>query len=269
MHNVAHALIKSDIRKSFDFYSQQLTFEDEYKLLAEQSLHSYSDSNEKFSELSKEQEEELKRLHESRIDINALTDRFSSIQSDLHSEVDRANTTISELVKRVKELENKASIDPLTKVYNRRALDSYLNAFLEHTNQKELAMHLFMIDVDNFKKINDNYGHLIGDKVLIFLANLLKKTLRDGDKVFRYGGEEFVIVLNRITDEGCKLVADRLLDLVRNNKLLSQNEQIAVTMSIGATQYKPGDTIETLIQRADEALYLAKKSGKDQLKVKQ
>ncbi|MEA3372116.1 MAG: GGDEF domain-containing protein [Campylobacterota bacterium] len=268
LHDIANAVIKSDFNKSFDFYSQQLTFEDEYKLLAEQSLHSYSNTSDKFAELTKEQLKALDELHESKIDITAVTDRFASIQSDLHGEISQANSTISELIQRVKELENKAAIDPLTKVYNRRGLDSYLDTIINHHHQKDLVMHLYMIDIDDFKKVNDTYGHLVGDKVLIFVANMLKKTLRDGDKVFRFGGEEFVIVLNRITHEGCKMVAERLLDLVRNNKLISQSGQISVTMSIGATQFKTGDTIETLIQRADEALYLAKENGKDQLKVK-
>ena len=163
LHNVAHALIKSDIRKSFDFYSQQLTFEDEYKLLAEQSLHSYSDSNEKFSELSKEQEEELKRLHESRIDINALTDRFSSIQSDLHSEVDRANTTISELVKRVKELAILIGREPYQS-------DPY----------KEMSQEFYDIWFDQL--------HMVGTVGLVPLILIAKTDLGNVPPAFQPGG---------------------------------------------------------------------------------
>lgn len=268
LHDIAHALLKSDFKRPFNFFSPALTFEEEYKLLAQQSLDSYTDTSEKVAEISREQLDALDALQGTTINVDDLAQRFSSIQSHLSGEVDRANSTINSLVNRVKELESKAAIDPLTKTYNRRTLDTYLQTILEHTEDRAIQMHLFMIDVDDFKSINDTYGHLVGDKVLIFLSNLLKKTLRDGDKVFRYGGEEFIIILNRITNDGCRLVAERLLELTRNNKLISQKQQISVTISIGATPYRAGDTMESIIQRADEALYLAKKSGKNQLKVK-
>ncbi len=268
LHDLANALVKNDFKNPFDLYLlQQLTFEEEYKLLAKQSLDSYSSTNEIVAELSKEQQETLDDLHTSKIDISALSDRFASIQSHLQNEVEQANKTIASLIKRVQNLEAKASIDPLTKVYNRRALDDHLSTVITHKHQHPLSMFLLMIDIDDFKKINDTYGHIAGDKVLIFIANMLKKTLRDGDKIFRYGGEEFVIVLNRIALDGCELVAERLLELVRSGKLISKDGQISVTMSIGATQFRAEDTIETLVTRADKALYLAKNSGKDQLKV--
>jgi diguanylate cyclase (GGDEF)-like protein len=121
------------------------------------------------------------------------------------------------------------------------------------------------LDVDDFKVINDTFGHIAGDKILIFIANILKKTLRDGDKVFRYGGEEFVIVLNRITDEHCKNITLRILELIRKNKLIYKGQSINVTMSIGATKYKESDNEDTLMSRADKALYRAKNSGKNQM----
>jgi diguanylate cyclase (GGDEF)-like protein len=124
-----------------------------------------------------------------------------------------------------------------------------------------------MIDADNFKLINDKFGHIAGDKVLIFLAKLFKKALRDGDRVYRFGGEEFIILLNRTDMEGAKLVAERLLTLCRSNKPLFQNQQISVTLSIGMTQLKEGDTIDTIIERSDTALYKAKNNGKDRLEM--
>jgi diguanylate cyclase (GGDEF)-like protein len=125
--------------------------------------------------------------------------------------------------------------------------------------------HLLILDIDDFKSVNDKHGHLAGDKVLIFIANILKKTLRDGDKVFRYGGEEFVIILNRIDDEHCHKVTKRLLELIRSNKLIYKGEGLRVTMSVGATKYSAGDTPDSIIARADKALYKAKARGKNQM----
>jgi diguanylate cyclase (GGDEF)-like protein len=262
LHDVANALIKTEFRAPFNFYAPYMTFEEEYKQLAMTSLDSYNDSNKMFAEISQQQQNALDDL----VNTEELTRRFTDIQSNLSSEVERANQTITQLSSRVKELENKASIDPLTKVYNRRAMDNYLSSILAIEDQN-VPMHLLLIDVDDFKHVNDTYGHIAGDKVLIVLANIMKSTLRDSDRLFRYGGEEFIIALNRITDEGCKIVAERILTLARNNKLLYKNEQFSVTLSIGATVMKKDDTLESLITRADQALYRAKERGKDQMEV--
>jgi len=268
LHEIANSLFENNFKSPLNLYSQRFSFDREYKLLAEKSIHSYSGSNEKFSELAKAQQTVLDNVSTDLFDFDEFSRRFETIQSHLNEEVLKANTTIGQLLSRVKELENKASVDSLTKVYNRRALKSHLDSiFSLEQNNHDLNMHLFMIDIDDFKKVNDTYGHVTGDKVLIFLSNILKKTLRHGDKIFRYGGEEFIIILNRITPEQCKLVAERILNLVRSNKLLTNQNQIVITLSIGSTQFKRGDTMESIIGRADKALYLAKNSGKDQLKV--
>ncbi len=268
LHDIANSLFKNDFKYPFDFYSQQITFEEDYKLVAKQSLSSYSDSHEKFTELTKAQQIVLEKISTNKGRPEELSKRFKKIHTHLNEELLKANALINQLINRVSILEDKASIDPLTKVHNRRALDTHLEAMAaldEHEHQ--IMMHILMLDVDDFKRINDTYGHLIGDKVLILLANILKNTLREGDKVFRYGGEEFVIILNRITQEGCDLVCARILDLVRSDRLTIKDEEIKVTLSIGATMFKYDDTPESALQRADQALYLAKNAGKDQVKV--
>ena len=173
---------------------------------------------------------------------------------------------ITLLTDRVHELESKVSVDPLTKVYNRRAMEHYLTRFIEHNSRENtLPMHLMMVDIDNFKSVNDTYGHIAGDKVLILLANLLKKTLRDSDKIFRYGGEEFIVALNRVSAEAVNVVAERISALVRKNRLKYRDREFGVTLSLGVTVLQPGDTIESLLERADKALYKAKANGKDQI----
>jgi diguanylate cyclase (GGDEF)-like protein len=122
-----------------------------------------------------------------------------------------------------------------------------------------------MIDIDDFKVVNDTYGHVAGDKILIYLTHLLRKTLRDGDKIFRYGGEEFVVILNRISSDVCLDITNRLLELIRSNQLLYKGDSINITISVGTTQYHKGDTQDSLLERADKALYRSKTNGKNQM----
>ncbi|HFU77799.1 MAG TPA: GGDEF domain-containing protein [Epsilonproteobacteria bacterium] len=228
-----------------------------YKLLAKESIDSYATTSENFRNIASEAK---------LVDIDSLNDAFKGIQEQLDSEVERANETITSLIERVKHLEVKSNLDPLTKIYNRRAMEHYFETVLEPGRPLQ-NFAIMMIDIDDFKKINDTHGHQAGDKVLIFLARLLKRTLREGDKVFRYGGEEFLVTLNRINPEVCHKISDRILSLVRENTLLYKDVQLSITLSIGATMYDDGDTKEALIDRADKALYRAKHNGKDRIEV--
>ena len=239
-------------------------FQNAYKDIANKSLSSYANTNANIEELTKMHEKTLMECNAQHIDLPSLTNKFDEIQSHMSDEVKKANEIITQLTTQVKTLEEKSNLDSLTKVFNRRALSSYLKTVCAN---EELAyeFHLLILDIDDFKNINDKYGHVAGDKVLIFIANILKKTLRDGDKVFRYGGEEFIIILNRIDDEHCKKITNRLLNLVRGNKLIYKGEGLRVTMSIGTTRYAKGDTPDSLVARADKALYKAKDNGKNQM----
>ncbi|MDQ1263642.1 MAG: hypothetical protein QG559_643 [Campylobacterota bacterium] len=236
-------------------------FSNSYRELVNQSLSSYEYTNGQFEILTKLQEETLQECHSTEIDLSLVTAKFSEIQSHMTQEIKRANQVITELTNKVKTLEQTSNLDPLTNVFNRRALNSHLSNTL--SNKISYDMHVLMLDVDNFKFINDNYGHITGDKILIFIANLLKKTLRDGDKLFRYGGEEFTIILNRNTDSQSEAVAQRILNLISANNLIYLGEKIEVTASIGMTKIIGNDTIETLLSRADKALYISKSNGKN------
>ena len=244
-------------------YAESL-FHNAYKDIAEQSLKSYASTNASIEKLTILHGETLDECQETHINLPDLTTKFNEIQTHMTEEVQKANNIITQLTQQVKILEKKSNLDALTKVYNRRALISYLDNVCSN-DILPYSFHMLILDIDDFKIINDSYGHIAGDKVLIFIANILRKTLRDGDKVFRYGGEEFIIILNRIDDELCLKITNRLLKLIRNNKLIYKGESLNVTMSIGTTKYKDTDSSDTLIARADKALYTAKKNGKDQM----
>jgi len=239
-------------------------FTNTYKEIAKKGLLSYKHTNGRFEELRKMHVDTLNQCQEQHIDLDAITSKFNEIQSHMNDEVIRANRIITQLTQQVKTLEETSKLDSLTKVFNRRALSEYLNTVCKKEKLR-YELHVLMLDIDNFKMINDKYGHIAGDKILIFLANILKKTLRDGDKVFRYGGEEFVVILNRLDEKKCKQIASRLLTLVSDNQLIYKGETINVTISIGTTVLAPRDTPDSLISRADKALYRAKENGKNQM----
>ncbi|MCD6189947.1 MAG: GGDEF domain-containing protein [Sulfurimonas sp.] len=241
-------------------------FHNVYRELTKKSLSSYTDTNNKIEILAQVHEDTLLECDEDNLDLPLLKSKFHEIQDAMAVEVKKANETIKYLHEQVKTLEKNSNLDGLTKVYNRRALSTYLT---EVCSKEKLPndLHALILDIDDFKKVNDTHGHLAGDKVLIFIANILRKTLRDGDRVFRYGGEEFVIILNRLDDMQCKNITNRIIGLIRNNKLVYKGVSLSVTMSIGATKFISGDTPDSLIYRADKALYKAKENGKDQMYV--
>ena len=243
----------------------KVAFSNEYKDLAHQSILDYKGTNDRFEELAQIHKQTIEECCEEHIDISAINVQFSEIQGHMIEEVQRANHVITNLTKKIKELERNSNLDSLTKIFNRRALSTYFISLCSNKHIKN-DVHIILLDVDNFKDINDTYGHIAGDKVLMFLANILKKTLRDGDKVFRYGGEEFLIVLNRTTTTDSITAATRILELIRSNRLIYQGDSLSVTMSAGLTKYISGDTPDTLLERADKALYSAKENGKDQMK---
>jgi len=242
----------------------KLAFTNAYKEIAKKSISSYKATNDKFEELGKMHQSALEEVQDKLIDLPTINSKFNEIQSHMTEEVQKANSIITQLNMQIKALEEDSNLDGLTKVFNRRALDRYLKKVTQK-EQLQHELHLLILDIDDFKSINDTYGHVAGDKVLIFIANLLRNTLRDGDKVFRYGGEEFIIILNRITENKCLEIAQRILKIISSNTLLYKGKSVNVTISIGATKYVEGDTPESLIARADKALYNSKEQGKNQL----
>ncbi len=242
----------------------KLAFSNAYKEIANKTLSSYKNTNNRFEKLTQIHEQAVQSCETQLIDMPSIKEKFNEIQNHMSQEVQRANQVIAQLSTQVKELESSSNLDALTKIFNRRALDAYLENVCDKKELKH-ELHVLLLDIDDFKQINDKYGHIAGDKILIFVANMLRKALRDGDKLFRYGGEEFLIVLNRIDVNTCQEIAGRILKLVSSNQLFYKGESINVTMSIGSTLFYPKDTPETLINRADKALYKSKKSGKNQI----
>ena len=174
---------------------------------------------------------------------------------------------IISLRKELKIARREADIDFLTGLPNRRRFFRALEDFLKDLSEKNYPFSFIMIDIDNFKNINDSYGHLSGDEVLKEIASILKFYLRANTIVGRLGGEEFGIILPGVGKEDAKNVAERLRKIIQNRKIHTNEAEIKVTASFGVAQAKKDDSIETLIDRADKALYEAKKTGKNKVVV--
>ena len=161
-----------------------------------------------------------------------------------------------------KELEKLANVDLLTCLYNRRKITEILEAELKRFNRHNVVFSLMFLDIDYFKKINDTYGHDVGDIVLKGFADLLVSNVRSVDNVGRWGGEEFLIVLIESDSEKAKIVAEKIQANLSN---VSFDQVGKITASIGISEATDEDTLETIIKRADEALYRAKDLGRNRI----
>lgn len=162
------------------------------------------------------------------------------------------------------ELKNLTLIDHLTELYNRRYFDMYFEKEYPLLVEKKSNLCLILLDIDHFKKINDNYGHVYGDKVLIRLSKIIKRSLRNTDTVVRMGGEEFVIILPETNIKTAVRIAQNVRENVANSKFFYKGERIVVTISLGVAKYNNQSLVE-LLEEADNALYQAKDRGRNQV----
>jgi len=161
-----------------------------------------------------------------------------------------------------------AMTDTLTGIYNRRQFMSLGVQEFQRARRYNRNFSVIMIDIDHFKKVNDTYGHMVGDSVLQQVAVLIQRTLRSVDIPGRYGGEEFSIILPETGTEEAQRVAERLRSLLEEKVMLVVNHSIRITASFGVASYVRDDqSLETLLNQADRALYTAKQAGRNQVKI--
>ena len=168
--------------------------------------------------------------------------------------------------KNIEEKHNKltqlAIKDSLTGVGNRRALDAKLSELVTKQARRSSILSLIMIDIDNFKLINDDHGHIVGDQILVQIARIIEGRIRSTDTLYRFGGEEFVIVPLDMKLKATQKLAEQLRILVENHALVPDNP---VTISLGVAEYKQDESSTSWMKRADEALYRAKNGGRNQV----
>ena len=160
-----------------------------------------------------------------------------------------------------------ATIDPVTGLYNRRFFQEVLNREAARSQRSSTTLSLMMIDVDNFKVINDTHGHPVGDKVLVQIGRVISECIRHTDFVFRYGGDEFAVLLPGTTAEGAMRAAEKILERARSGNMPELPGSAITTVSIGIAERNRGDAHQTLADNADHALLEAKRAGKNTIRI--
>lgn len=161
-------------------------------------------------------------------------------------------------------MDRMTKIDAVTELYNHKTFHEYLDRLIDQSSRSGLRLHLAMLDIDNFKKINDKFGHQVGDIVLSNLADGLRQCSSPHDFISRYGGEEFAIILVDQSDDEVSASAERIRAHVEQMNIIEMDGQ-AVTISIGLQAYSKGSSKEELFRSADGALYEAKRAGKNKV----
>jgi diguanylate cyclase (GGDEF)-like protein len=166
--------------------------------------------------------------------------------------------------KKQKKIEKKAYYDALTGIYNRNKFDEIFKKEIIRANRYSNKLTLAIIDIDKFKNTNDKYGHLIGDEVLVMMTENINNNIRSTDIFARWGGEEFVILFLESSNVEAKIISEKIKDKIQKSK-----HPIAgsLTISFGISQYIEGDSVKDIFKRADDALYLSKKNGRNRIKV--
>lgn len=170
--------------------------------------------------------------------------------------------------RRIRKLQQTVLLDPLTTIGNRRHLESRLKIRMVDFTENQLPFGLLFCDLDHFKTVNDTFGHNLGDKVLRMVAQTLRGNIRETDTMGRWGGEEFLVILQDIDAESLLTIGEKLLNLVRKSHLILQDRRLlSVTISIGGTLVRKNDTIESVIERADRLMYQSKADGRNRITI--
>jgi len=195
--------------------------------------------------------------------VQALVQQTQSRLQEEHARASELTSRVNELESELRRLSTEVSTDQLTQIANRRGLLQAFEAERSRVEREGAALAVGLLDIDNFKRLNDELGHSAGDEALRSLAAVVSKSLRPSDMVARYGGEEFVVLLPATpVDEGQQILT-RLQRSLSGGLFMHEQKQVFVTFSAGVTAYRAGESIEAALERADQALYEAKRTGKN------
>ncbi len=204
--------------------------------------------------------EDLAQAH--RIVIQGI-DRVIASNLNLKNELASSQEVLADQKKQIENLQTAVRIDALTQLANRAYFDEKLSESLNILKRYNETFSLMMIDLDNFKDINDTYGHPAGDRILKGVAFKIRESLRSSDFLARFGGDEFALILIKANAHIASEVAWKLCENLRGSRFLLDDIPIITTLSIGVAEADPGDTEDSLLKRADEALYRVKQTGRN------
>lgn len=206
------------------------------------------------AELMQETRQVQQSAQRSREDMHAMRQRIEEAELEiarLHAELAQASEHVRQ--------------DALTGILNRKGMEEALAKEVSRFDRHHVPLCVSLLDIDNFKRLNDTLGHQAGDSALVHLAQVIRETLRPQDTVARYGGEEFVILLPQTSLEESIQVVTRLQRELTRRFFMHNNEKLLITFSAGVAEFATGETAEAALQRADQAMYLAKRSGKNRV----
>jgi len=210
-------------------------------------------------------------LEEIRAVISQIIEKTKTLGSfgkQVRSKLNETKEALQALRKDFERVKTEASVDFLTGLANRKAFNDALIEQMNEAVSQQKELTLLLVDIDNFKKFNDEHGHLIGDEVLKLVAKKIKEIVRGRDFLARFGGEEFAVILPQTPLEGAQVVAKSINRLFAQTvlKALHMSTTLGkVTVSVGVARYRPGELPDTLINRADRALYRAKQTGRNRV----
>jgi diguanylate cyclase len=196
------------------------------------------------------------------------TRRMQDANHQLEQKLESSRSDIAALQRDLDDVRREAMLDPLTKIFNRKHFDEGLVKAFADADADESPLCLMLLDIDNFKRFNDTWGHQTGDQVLRLVAMTLKSNIKGKDMAARYGGEEFAAILPHTDLEGAIIVADNIRKAIQAKELLkrSTNEKLGrITASFGVAAFRAEDNPSTLIERADRCLYAAKHAGRNKV----
>ncbi|MGL4634698.1 MAG: GGDEF domain-containing protein [Beijerinckiaceae bacterium] len=203
-------------------------------------------------------------------DLMASTRNMSRLNAKLSEQLGEAKTEVVELREALESIRTESQIDPVTTLANRMFFDTALADSLRHAQRTGDDLSVLMTDIDHFKKFNDTYGHLTGDQVLRLVAMSIKQNVKGLDTAARFGGEEFAVILPGCDLRGALHVGEQVRKAVMSRELVkrSTGENLGrVTISIGVATFRKDDTPTTIVERADMALYAAKRGGRNMVVV--
>ncbi|WP_270804530.1 GGDEF domain-containing protein [Aeromonas sp. QDB66] len=207
----------------------------------------------------------IRRLQQEREEMANRERHLLTHLSNMEAKLRLMKDETAEYKKRLTIQKHKLFLDSLTQVHNRAALDERLELEYKRWLRYDTPLCLAIIDIDHFKHINDNYGHMAGDKALKVVAKALQNALRDTDFIARFGGEEFVVLLPNINPDKYQKPLENLRQTIKSIPFRFRDARVEITISIGATLFRTGDHTTDAFERADKALYSSKHSGRDQV----
>jgi len=220
--------------------------------------------------------EEITRLDDIKRIKNELVREVEKMRAMVQQKEDRdqraldaLSTQVDVLKKELDRARHSANTDSLTGVNNRKALDDYLQRLVDRNCVTQAPFSLLMMDLDDFKQLNDTYGHTVGDRMLLAFAEKCLATVRNDDFLARYGGEEFTLILPGASLRNATKKARKLCRSIAAARYAADpsptSDIVSVTVSIGVSAYRKGDTVKRLLDRADQCLYKAKAAGKNRV----